>query len=282
MNPQAVVAGNGVVMRMVVDSNYLQSEELVVFLESSKNNIAVLTDYAAMEAYKGNSIESITKSMEILCRYPDQVIVLKGTKKICGLTGRSKGLVGRLIDEKQTKEFGSFAKGIMATSKGSRQYYRTILSHGTEATKHIDKMQNEAVGIPEGVLMLEKCFTKDEKEILRKRVQMPDELKKKVVAHIFNISSNFFSHFPNHKQSQKLEEVFNTYIFRYATAGYVLAIRWITMGGIGGVKPERLRNDVVDLSYVTYATFFDGILTKDTRALDIYSDTKELLRQFGV
>jgi len=56
----------------------------------------------------------------------------------------------------------------------------------------------------------------------------------------------------------------------------------MTNGGVGGVKPERLRNDVVDLSYVTYATFFDGLLSKDAKALDVYRDTKELLWKFGV
>lgn len=269
-------------MRKVVDSNYLQSNELLYYLKRSNKNIAVLTDYAAMEAYKGNSIESITKSMEILCSYPDQVVVLKGTNAICGLKGRSKGLVARLIDEKQTKEFDSFANAISSTSRGSTKYHKVILAHGTEATKHIDKMQNEAVGIPEGVLLLEKCFTKEEKEILRRKGQMPDDLKDKVVYHIMEMAENFFSHFPNYRRFKKFEDLFNTYIFRYSAAAYVLFIKWITRGGIGGVKPERLRNDVVDLSYITYATFFDGLLTKDAKALDVYHDTKELLWKFGV
>ena len=74
-------------MRKVVDSNMLQSEVLQSFLHGSKENFAVLTDYVAMEAYKGNTLQSIYRSMEILATRPRQVIVLKGTQSICGLRG---------------------------------------------------------------------------------------------------------------------------------------------------------------------------------------------------
>src|SRR5262245_508539 len=120
-------------MRMVVDSNYLQAPELEEYLKASKRNFAVLTDYVAMEAYKGNSVESITKSMVILCQFPCQVIVLKGTSTICRLKGNRKGLVSRLIDEKQSAGFESFAKAIRLTSNGSKAYHKMILDHGAEA-----------------------------------------------------------------------------------------------------------------------------------------------------
>jgi hypothetical protein len=60
------------VARMVIDSNALQSEELRAF---SKNNFAVITDYLAMEAYKGNTMASIFRSMEILTQFPHQAII---------------------------------------------------------------------------------------------------------------------------------------------------------------------------------------------------------------
>ena len=57
-------------MRMVVDSNFLQDSELHKYLSKSKSNFVVLTDYAAMEAYKGNTLVSIYKSMAILTEFP--------------------------------------------------------------------------------------------------------------------------------------------------------------------------------------------------------------------
>jgi hypothetical protein len=37
-----------------------------------------------------------------------------------------------------------------------------------------------------------------------------------------------------------------TFIFRYALAGYLVALRWMAVGGAKNVKPEKIRNDVVD------------------------------------
>ena len=79
-------------MRKVVDSNFLQSDELRDYLSKSAGNYVVLTDYAAMEAYKGDTLGTIYRSMEILADYPKQVIVLKGTQVVCGLRGRGAGL----------------------------------------------------------------------------------------------------------------------------------------------------------------------------------------------
>ena len=84
-------------MRKIVDSNYLQHPKLREFLLRSQSNSAVLTDCAAVEAYKGDTLQSIFKSMAILSEFPNQVVVLKGTKVISLLSGRTSGLTRRLI-----------------------------------------------------------------------------------------------------------------------------------------------------------------------------------------
>ena len=95
-------------MQCIVDSNYLQSEALREFLSRSRSNRAVLTDYAAMEAYKSNTTNVIFQSMEIPAEFPKQIIVLKNTRMVGALSGRTKGLQKRLIDKDQTKNFSQF------------------------------------------------------------------------------------------------------------------------------------------------------------------------------
>jgi hypothetical protein len=72
-------------MRKVVDSNFLRSPTLREYLSEGTGNCAVLIDYAAMEAHKGDTLETIYRSMEILTEFPSQVIVLKGTQAVCGI-----------------------------------------------------------------------------------------------------------------------------------------------------------------------------------------------------
>jgi len=104
-------------MRKVVDSNFLQREELRSYLAASTNNYAVLTEDAVMEAYKGDTLASIFPSMEIVAGYPKQVIVLKATSTVCGLTGREAVSQESLIDESQTREFPEYCHHLCANAE---------------------------------------------------------------------------------------------------------------------------------------------------------------------
>jgi len=84
--------------RKVVDSNFLRSDALSAYLSESSQNCVLLTDYVAIEAYKGEMPASIYASMAILTRYPHQVIVLKNTADVCGLHPSVTGSPEQLID----------------------------------------------------------------------------------------------------------------------------------------------------------------------------------------
>jgi hypothetical protein len=118
---------------MVVDSNALQSPMLRDYLSKSINNFAVLTDYASMEAYKGNTLVSIFRSMALLSDFPRQVIVLKTTDVVCGLSGRRAGLHRRLIDHEQTRDFPKYCDRLLAAKLGDvplREQLRHLAARG--------------------------------------------------------------------------------------------------------------------------------------------------------
>jgi hypothetical protein len=75
-------------------------------------------------------------------------------------------------------------------------------------------------------------------------------------------------------------ELAYTFIFRYALAGYLVALRRIADGGAKNVKPEKIRNDIVDATYAAYATYFQGLLSNDTKANEIYGDANSFLNFF--
>jgi hypothetical protein len=66
-------------MRKIVDRNYLQSPKLRDYLAAWRKHRVVLTDYAAMEAFKGDALVNIASATEILREFPKQVVVLKST-----------------------------------------------------------------------------------------------------------------------------------------------------------------------------------------------------------
>jgi len=49
-------------------------------------------------------------------------------------------------------------------------------------------------------------------------------------------------------------------------------------GGTPKTNREKLRNDMVDVNFATFATYFDGLMTADKKAAEIFADADFLLR----
>jgi hypothetical protein len=54
----------------VIDTNMLGAPHLREYLAKRVTNVAVLTEYSAIEAYKASSADGIVSSMKILCAFP--------------------------------------------------------------------------------------------------------------------------------------------------------------------------------------------------------------------
>ena len=268
-------------MRKVIDANSLQSERLKKYLNKNTKNMAVLTDYAAMEAYKGSTLKSIFKSMQILTKYPDQVIILKGTQTVCDLNGKGKGLQKRLIDEKQTKEFEKYYLNLKVAEGGNSKFEKMLLNHGVAANGHMDNILKDSEKIIISMRNIAKGYTKSELKMLRKGESFTDEMIDKIITGIIYLAAFMFVDHPKYNKLPNYNELPNKFIFRYSLAMYLLGINWIADGGLNNLKPEKMRNDMVDMNYVAYATYFDGLMSNDNKAMQIYSVAMDFLNYFN-
>jgi hypothetical protein len=264
-------------MRKVVDSNQLQSEALRSYLSKSKGNFAVLTDYAAMEAYKGDTLASIYKSMGIVADFPDQVVVLKNTSVVCGLSGRGSGLQGRLVDEGQTRAFGQYARGLYLAKSGNAALRRQLLERGKEATSHLARMLEDAKLTGVVFSDLAKTYSKDEKRSVRTAEPYTAEMVDKIVRSVIRIAGETFKNHPSVNIWPTYKELPNTFIFRVSLCTYLLALDWGASGGAKGALVTTLRNDLVDMNFAAYATFFDGLLSADAKVVRIHQEARLFL-----
>ena len=188
-------------MRKVVDSNFLRSPELRAYLAASQSNVAVLTDYAAMEAYKGNTLVSIQNSMAILAEFPAQVLVLKNTLVACGLNGRPAGLQRRFIDDSQTKGFATYCHRLAAARAGDRRMQARLLELGEDATYHLEeRMLVDAKTLPAVIEMVASTYATDELAALRKAEPYSDEMIKRLITSVLQISLTMFRNHPRVQQ----------------------------------------------------------------------------------
>jgi hypothetical protein len=255
---------------MVVDSNALQSPMLRDYLPESVSNFAVLTDYASMEAYKGNTLVSIFRSMEILADFPRQVTVLKTTGVVCGLRGRQPGLQRRLINHEQTRGFPKYCDRLFAANPSDVSLRKQLRHFGRAADAQMARMLADAANIPEAIDGIANTFTHAELKIIRTGMPFPEHLVRKILESVAMIFQSLYSQHPRPAVVRNVDELPNTFLFRSALCSFLWALDWISMAGPKGVKIEKIRNDLVDVNFATYATYFDGLLSMDEKPLRIY------------
>jgi hypothetical protein len=251
-------------------------------LAASTENSAMLTDYAAMEAYKGDTLASLFRSMEIVAHFPKQVIVLKATSIICGLTGREAASQESLIDESQTREFPEYCRHLIAAKRGDRLLQQQLLEHGRAATTHMERWLQDMAMLSSGfelmMTFISKTHSPAELKILRRRENYTPEMREKLIQSVLMLAKELFNGHPAVTKLPELAGARNTFLFCYALCTYVLILKAIE-GGVVKKNPEKLRNTMVDANFATFATYFDGLMTRDKTASEIYVDAEFSLRK---
>ena len=97
---------------------------------------------------------------------------------------------------------------------------------------------------------------------------------------VLALAAELFKTNPKPIELPRLVQARNAFIFRYAVCSYVSILMRIESGGAGRTKLDRLRNDdVIDVNFSAFATYFDGLLTADRRSAKIYAGAQFLLRE---
>jgi hypothetical protein len=267
-------------MRKVVDRNYLQSPELRNYLAAWRKHRVILTDYAAMEAFKGDALANIASATKILREFPKQVIVLKSTNAIATLKGRPCGFTRRMIDRDQTRGFPEWCAHLARATSGDKDLQRQIIENGKEADAHLKRMRDDQENYAQNLVAMAKNFSEAKLKALRKHEPISEEMFGKIQSHVLEMAAFLFAAHPSISELPPARELPYTFIFRYAMAGYLVALRWMSVGGAKNVKPEKIRNDIVDCTYAACATYFQGLLSDDGGANEIYADAKFLVGLF--
>src|SRR5690606_32954793 len=114
----------------------------------------------------------------------------------------------------------------------------------------------------------------EERAALRKGEGYPPGTIQKVVRQIFEVTGQCFSEHPRVAQLPEYKYLANTFIFRYSLCNYLLVLDWISRGGFEQAKPDKLANDAVDMVFVAYATYFDGLLTADAKMARLHQEVR--------
>jgi hypothetical protein len=139
-------------------------------------------------------------------------------------------------------------------------------------------MLAESAGIAAGMRELAAELPTDMLRRLRRKERLAAEDLEAIVAGIVTLAGAFFEQHPDYGSPPASALLPNTFIFRYSLACYLLSIEWIVDGGVQNANPKVLANDTVDMNYVAFATYFDGVLSLDRKMLAVYEDASLFLQ----
>lgn len=269
-------------MKKVIDANYFEHQHLDAYFRTNGENRAILIDYAGMEMRKGtDSMKNLSRSLSIFSKYPKQIVVLKGTRMLAGINTATQGLCVRLVDKDQTRGFAEFCHHVKLATIGDKRYIAEIEASAIEAHTHFSHMELGLTNIRDVLVSYITRFGEERLTELREKKQYSHELYETIEQHIGEIWAELHHMHPNIRQLRHREEMVNNIVFRYTVAGYAWLLERLR-NGISDkqiLSTKKVTNDFIDIVYVAYATYFDGVLSKETRVQQNFNETLTLLKK---
>ena len=144
-----------------------------------------------------------------------------------------------------------------------------------EANEFFETRGEYTKKILKGIELYEESFNREELKVLRSKKAFTGEFLYKITKHIIMLAT--ISMRNNNFMIYDLDIAKGNYIFRYAAANFFLGLKWISDGGYQNISLKKFENDVTDMSYATYGTYFDGVLSKDLKMKEIYKILKRYI-----
>ena len=255
----------------VADANYLRTESLAEFLRESPSHRVVLSEYTGIESYQGDPLQNIAKTVSVVRDFPRQVIVLKGALELVAVQDKTGAKLSRsdFVDERQTAGFARFCQRIEAATNGDADAIASVRAHGAAAAQLLSERQAGAEKLIEGIKLLAAELSPDQLKRIRTDAPLSSDDADHFHKSVLTMTALFVKDHPSTTRMPEWDELPGYMLFRYAQAGYLLMRRWIRDGGVESVARRKVVNDVADMVHLTYATYFDGLLSMDRKLTEL-------------
>lgn len=265
-------------MRIVIDRCSMDSDDLREFLSQAPTNIAVLTDYSAIEAFKGDALTNTVTSWRVLKDFPTQIIALKGNREAGLIKPQAPGIAERMIDKKATKSLVNFQRVLASAEAGNQITQAQLLQRGKQADEHLASILAKSGEISSSIEAFQSKFTPTELKRMRRMEEWKEDTILKFFEVVLEQATREFERHPGKPVMPGPKHVFNHFIVRY-TLAYLVYVMELVRRGTTNRRADLVRNDAVDVINATYATYFNGFMTQDDGAMNTFRLTRYLLEQ---
>jgi hypothetical protein len=268
-------------MIYVIDQNYFRSDELRNLVLSERRAKFVIPDVALLEMCKGDHWrETMQGSLSTLANCRTRVFHSLSVGE--GLNHEMETLSsieGRLLP----LQFRTFVRSVLediklgASTKGVRVISENIVEAQEEIrAEELDHARNDR-SLKTRTKLIEQVLNGEPIKQL-KNGQASDEDR---LSLIHRISLELLqTHLEQSGSSKNKIRVFlktKPLLLRYFLLSVRHAVEWAKMGGLSSLPATKVTNDVLDQDYVAIGSFFDRLLSKESKVLEADADLRLLL-----
>jgi hypothetical protein len=185
-----------------------------------------------------------------------------------------------LVDNNQTSQFQAFCEAASKFANGDERYREDVSRKQHLARQHLSEMASDMADIATDYAEFESMFTPAEIRTIRLDKPIDWSAWKKFFFLVARLAEGLHKTQPHATRWPSPEEWPNTFLYRTALFQLLHFFDWMRRGSPSKLGLDKIRNDAVDMNFGVYATYFDGLMTKDQKSLEIYNEAAFLLEDF--
>lgn len=269
------------IQQFVIDSNMLQTRALRAYFSSSPHNVAILPDLAWIEMYKQQSVAALLSAFSVIRDFPERVALLKPNGALALLDPQHPDLVNQMLDTEVGDDLRRMSEALNLAEQGHTEALTLLASRWSTATIYMDGMLEGAADIADSLPEIADIFTAAEIRRCRTNERYTPDMFSKIFGgadQIYETLLGIYVDVPSHLSTTHR---FNAYLYRYALAVMIYALWWIRTGSQMPKRLDRVRNDLIDLGFAVYGTYFTGLLTDDVKAQWMHANLSAALHGVG-
>lgn len=268
-------------MRVVIDTNSLETTELSFFLGCSSEHAAVVPSHSAAEIFRPNSNEAIFSAFGTLCSFPKQVIVLKENRIANRVDPSSPAISNHFIDKTATRKFPEFCNILHDTTDGDGSYLNQIALRRRWAIERIENMRQSFGNLEEELAELGSNFTDNELYQLRSGNRLLNLTKQKILAITTSLAGQMYGEQFRGRRLFPPPYRYNHFVWRY-TLAHIVRLMCHLKSGAKRRASKKAANDHFDNVFATFGTYFNGVMSNDREMLATQHIMRTILSSLSV
>ncbi|WP_267386159.1 hypothetical protein [Sphingomonas sp. GC_Shp_3] len=268
-------------MRVVIDTNSLETPELELFLEADVKNSAVLPEHTIAEIFKPRSLDAVFAAYSVLSRYPRQVLVLRTNRYVSAVDARLAAISNRFIDRDVTRSFPKFCEAIAAAQRGDVGMRKQLAKRRGWAQERVDRAEIAFGDQAETLAQLRDQFSPDDLRRMGAGETISQSARILILQMIHAVATDLALGHPAKFRLPDPPAQYYHFTWRYALC-HLIQLLGLVKNGATRRAPAKARNDHFDNVFATFGSYFNGVMSWDKDVLETHAAARAILDSLGV